>query len=181
MKSILVLVADKRELSRQVSEFLELHNITILYTGIGKDSVIRALLNDNLSHYDEVWSIGSVGSKLPVYSVFEVGYVYSEDDAYKLRLSDSLFGVKTVSSFTSISTTPPLDPNCSFDMELSHIVYFVIGCWAVESLNIKLRAFKYVSDNMTEDFTIDDWYKTIDETAFIVSEPLIKLIKKHIL
>lgn len=172
MKRILVLVADKRELSKPVLDFLEVNNVKIVCTGVGGQEVFKALLTKDFSEYDEVWNVGSVGSSLPLYTVFEVGRVYSYGE-FKGVLSDSTFFVDTVDSFKSSDTD--FYPYRSSDMELAYIVDFVNDFG-----HIPLRSFKYVSDNMKETFTIEDWYKTIDETAFIVSEPLIQILKKYI-
>lgn len=176
MKKILALVAEKVELSPHVVDFLVFNGVTILYTGVGKDSVEASLVSAGVTEYDEVWNIGSVGSSLPLFSVFEVGLSYTELSGDVHVLSKSIYKVRTVDFFVSSAPDYATDL-LSVDMELYYIASFMSRC----SKEVTLRSFKFVSDNKSEGFTIEDYYKTIAETAFIVSEPLIKLFKKYIL
>lgn len=176
MKKILALVAEKVELSPHVVDFLVFNGVTILYTGVGKASVEASLASAWVTEYDEVWNIGSVGSSLPLFSVFEVGVSFTELDEDVHFLSTSIFKVRTVDLFMSSDPDYATDL-LSVDMELFHIANFI----SKQPKNILLRSFKFVSDNKLAGFTLEDYYKTIAETAFIVSEPLIKLLKKYIL
>lgn len=176
MKRVLCLVADIRELSSDVIKFLGDHDVDILCIGIGRDNVVRVLSDLDLSVYDEVWNVGSVGSKLPLYSVFEVGSVYSKENTYKTKLSDSRYLIKTTDGFATGSS----GVSDGFDMELDYIVNFIKRNFSFNFSRPVVRAFKYVSDNLSGEFSIDDWYKSIDETASIVSRPLIKLLSNYL-
>lgn len=173
-KGVLVLVADKTELSSTVLGMLHSNGIDVFEVGIGRESVERLCFNevfvDMVKGYDEFWNIGSVGSVLPLYTVFEVSQS-SHWELGSVKLSGELYDVVTVDSFNDFDYEARVVSPLSIDMELFHLYRLL------ELFGKRIRSFKYVSDNF--DFVSpEEWYLSIGETARIVTEPLLALLRK---
>lgn len=168
MKKVAVVVADIRELSPFVVSFLEHKNIPIFEIGIKceKKDFIEALCKE----FDELWNVGSVGSNLPLYSVFEVGYTCNKGNGYTTN-TDSLWSVETVDDF--LEKAPSQESIYSCDMELYHL------CTSALAHNVSVYSIKYVSDNFGT-VQKSDWYRYISFVANVVEKPLIYSLKKFI-
>ncbi len=161
-KKIAVVVADLKEISHDVLCLLEAHAVPVFEVGIR--CCHKQTVDDVFRDYDEVWNIGSVGSVLPLFSVFWVRGltdVHSHDE--------KLFDVLTVSDFV---TRVPYG-SMSVDMELGVLLD------KAKETGKSLSSLKFVSDN----FNLDgekDWHESITSTAFIVGEPIKFLLRTRL-
>ena len=162
-QSLAVVVADERELSPSVVSLFEVHNVPVFEVGVRccNADVVRRVF----SEYDVVWNIGSVGSKLPLYSVFVAGFVSKGHKEFRIHPAYD-FKVETVDVFVGALVNNSFE---SVDMEL-----FTLHEYS-ERYKKSFSAIKYVSGNFGS--SVEGWHSTIAETAFIVQEPLLQLLK----
>ena len=157
MKKTAVIVSSMSVLSPNVLSFLKVHDIDVFDVGFGCSCLIS--FEDVLASYDSVWNVGSVLSRLPSYSVFEVGTCVIGKATFDL--SHSSFSVRTVKD---CSCRQPAGFE-SLDSELGWLLRFYINS------NKEIKSFKFV---------ISDYTESLTEAAHVVEESLIRLLKKHI-
>lgn len=170
------------------SNYIEKENIklNLIITGIGKQKTAIGLTkylceNDKPDLIINIGYAGSVNSKIGSFVSINKSYnlewdipgeqKYSMDDLGRQDLVtiDELENLPCYSAECFVNSTD-IKENVIFDMEL-HSVSLIADLY-----NIPLVSLKKVSDNLS----MDDYYKTIDNSELFELESSIKYIKKLI-
>ena len=168
------------------NEVLKNNNINLIITGIGKQKTAIGLTkylceNDKPDLIINLGYAGSVNCKIGNWISINKSYnlewdipgeqKYSMDDlgGQDLVTIDELEKLPCYSSECFVNSTD-IKENVIFDMEL-HSISLIADLY-----NIPLASLKKVSDNLS----MDDYYKTIDNNELFELESSIKYIKKLI-
>lgn len=185
-------IAQKLSLIEKETEIFKLYsgsqkqtNIRLLVTGIGKQKTAIGLVRylETYKKPDTIINIGYVGSTnsqigkwINVDKSYNLEWDIPGEERYNMDIGNQdlikINGVENLPCYSAESfvTSTNIKENVVFDMELHSV------CLVADIYKIPVLSLKKVSDNLS----LDDYYKNIDDTSLIELESAINYIEKYI-
>lgn len=178
-------IIERLQLEKIEENMYQKENITLLLTGIGKQTTMFQLVKylENHIRPDKIVNIGYAGStNIPIGTWVQIENVYNyewnilEEQKYTIEgyPNREMLMLKELPKYPcytaeSFVTQTDIKENSVFDMEL-HSVYLVSCMYSIDLISIKL-----ISDNLC----LEDYYKNIERNEMKSIDSSIEILKAN--